>query len=191
MNGDGTGGGAVALALGGGAALGWAHIGFLQVLREEGVAIAAVAGTSIGALAAVCLAADRLDALEAIAEQALLRGTGARGLRAILEEVLLPVMFDVPSDDGIAKVVITRPNVPSGLSLGFFPGTLEEKIAPWVAPLTETMKERMGAAAFEIAAFCASCDASCSVSTGCRSSLLRGSHRSGLAVCASSVSKGK
>lgn len=51
----------------------------------------------------------------------------------------------------IAKVVITRPNVPSGRSLGFFPGTLEEKIAPWVAPLTEAMKERMGQAAFEIA----------------------------------------
>lgn len=51
----------------------------------------------------------------------------------------------------INKVVITRPNVPSGRSLGFFPGTLEEKIAPWVAPLTEAMKERMGTAAFEIA----------------------------------------
>ena len=51
----------------------------------------------------------------------------------------------------ISKVIITRPNVPSGRSLGFFPGTLEEKIAPWVAPLTEAMKERMGAAAFEIA----------------------------------------
>jgi ATP-dependent Clp protease ATP-binding subunit ClpX len=48
------------------------------------------------------------DALEAVADQALLRGTGARGLRAIMEEVLLPVMFDVPSDDGIARVVVTR-----------------------------------------------------------------------------------
>ena len=48
------------------------------------------------------------DAVEAIADQALLRGTGARGLRAILEEVLMPVMFDVPSDDEIARVVITR-----------------------------------------------------------------------------------
>ncbi len=48
------------------------------------------------------------EAIEAVAEQALLRGTGARGLRAILEEVLLPVMFDVPSDDNIARVVITR-----------------------------------------------------------------------------------
>ena len=36
-------------------------------------------------------------ALEAIADQALKRGTGARGLRAIMEEVLLPVMFDVPT----------------------------------------------------------------------------------------------
>src|SRR3712207_817377 len=37
------------------------------------------------------------DALEAIADQAILRGTGARGLRAILEEVLLSVMYDIPS----------------------------------------------------------------------------------------------
>jgi ATP-dependent Clp protease ATP-binding subunit ClpX len=48
------------------------------------------------------------DALEAVADQAILRGTGARGLRAIIEEVLLPVMFDVPSRDDIARVVVTR-----------------------------------------------------------------------------------
>ena len=47
------------------------------------------------------------DALDEIAEQALLRGTGARGLRAILEEVLLNVMYDVPSRTDIAKVVIS------------------------------------------------------------------------------------
>ena len=51
----------------------------------------------------------------------------------------------------IRKVVVTRPNVPAGRSLGFYPGSLEEKIAPWVVPLTEAMKERMGEAAFEIA----------------------------------------
>ncbi|YAL84253.1 ATP-dependent Clp protease ATP-binding subunit ClpX [Dermacoccaceae bacterium W4C1] len=48
------------------------------------------------------------DAIDAVAEQAMLRGTGARGLRAIVEEVLLPVMFDVPSEDDIARVVVTR-----------------------------------------------------------------------------------
>ena len=48
------------------------------------------------------------DALEAVADQAILRGTGARGLRAIMEEVLLPVMFDVPSRDDVARVVVTR-----------------------------------------------------------------------------------
>jgi len=47
------------------------------------------------------------EALDEIADQALLRGTGARGLRAILEEVLLNVMYDVPSRTDIAKVVIT------------------------------------------------------------------------------------
>ncbi len=46
-------------------------------------------------------------ALEAIADLALDRGTGARGLRAILEEVLLPVMFDLPSREDVATVVIT------------------------------------------------------------------------------------
>ncbi|MFJ5860277.1 ATP-dependent Clp protease ATP-binding subunit ClpX [Pseudarthrobacter sp. NPDC092439] len=53
-------------------------------------------------------------ALEAIAEQALERGTGARGLRAIMEEVLLPVMFDLPSREDVASVVITRDAVLNG-----------------------------------------------------------------------------
>ena len=48
------------------------------------------------------------DALEAVADQANLRGTGARGLRAILEEVLLSVMYEVPSRKDVERVVITR-----------------------------------------------------------------------------------
>jgi NTE family protein len=63
----------IALALGGGAALGWAHIGVLRALEEGGIEVGAVAGTSIGALAAVCLAADRLGTLEEIARSANLR----------------------------------------------------------------------------------------------------------------------
>ncbi len=46
------------------------------------------------------------DGLEAVADLALLRGTGARGLRAILEEVLLNTMYDLPGRDDIGKVVI-------------------------------------------------------------------------------------
>jgi len=48
------------------------------------------------------------DSLEAIADQANLRGTGARGLRAIMEEVLLSVMYEVPSRKDVERVVITR-----------------------------------------------------------------------------------
>jgi ATP-dependent Clp protease ATP-binding subunit ClpX len=48
------------------------------------------------------------DAVEAVADKAMERGTGARGLRAIIEEVLLHVMYDVPSRGDIGKVVVTR-----------------------------------------------------------------------------------
>ncbi len=48
------------------------------------------------------------DALEAVADQAILRQTGARGLRAIMEEVLLSVMYEVPSRKDVARVVINR-----------------------------------------------------------------------------------
>ncbi|MBB0997325.1 ATP-dependent Clp protease ATP-binding subunit ClpX [Dietzia maris] len=51
------------------------------------------------------------DALEAVADQAILRGTGARGLRAIMEEVLLPVMYDIPGRDDVARVVVTGETV--------------------------------------------------------------------------------
>ena len=55
-------------------------------------------------------------ALEAIADLAALRQTGARGLRAILEEVLGPVMFDVPSSETIQRVVITKDVVDNNAS---------------------------------------------------------------------------
>ncbi len=48
------------------------------------------------------------DALEAIADQAILRGTGARGLRAIMEEVLMSVMYDIPSRGDVGTCVISR-----------------------------------------------------------------------------------
>ncbi|RSZ61364.1 ATP-dependent Clp protease ATP-binding subunit ClpX [Corynebacterium hylobatis] len=47
------------------------------------------------------------DSLEVIADKALERGTGARGLRAILEELLVPVMYDLPDRDDVAEVIIT------------------------------------------------------------------------------------
>jgi len=47
------------------------------------------------------------DALEVIADKALDRGTGARGLRAIMEEILLPIMFEVPDRKNVEQVIIT------------------------------------------------------------------------------------
>ena len=66
------------------------------------------------------------DAVAAIADQALLRGTGARGLRAILEEVLQQVMFDVPSRDDVARVVITREVVLENVNPTLIPREVEQ-----------------------------------------------------------------
>ncbi len=51
------------------------------------------------------------DALKAIADKAIARNTGARGLRSIIEDVMMDVMFDIPSDETIAKVVVTKDSV--------------------------------------------------------------------------------
>jgi ATP-dependent Clp protease ATP-binding subunit ClpX len=69
------------------------------------------------------------DALEAIADQAIHRGTGARGLRAIMEEVLLPVMYDIPSRDDVAKVVVTKE-------------TVEDNVLPTIVPRKPARPER-------------------------------------------------
>ena len=54
------------------------------------------------------------DALEAVADRAVERGIGARGLRAVLEEVMTQVMYDVPSDPTIVKVSIHADSVKEG-----------------------------------------------------------------------------
>ncbi len=69
------------------------------------------------------------DALAAIADQAILRGTGARGLRAILEEVLLHVMYDLPGRDDIGRCVIDE-------------DTVLERVNPTLVPRTATADER-------------------------------------------------
>ncbi|MFD9828595.1 ATP-dependent Clp protease ATP-binding subunit ClpX [Tsukamurella tyrosinosolvens] len=69
------------------------------------------------------------DALGAIADQAIHRGTGARGLRAIMEEVLNPVMFDIPSRDDVAKVVVTGE-------------TVRDNVLPTIVPRKRSRDER-------------------------------------------------
>ncbi len=72
------------------------------------------------------------DGLQAIADQAILRGTGARGLRAILEEVLLNTMYDLPGRTDIGKVVIDET-------------TVIDKVNPTLVP--RSSGERVGLAA--------------------------------------------
>jgi ATP-dependent Clp protease ATP-binding subunit ClpX len=69
------------------------------------------------------------DALAAVAEQSTLRGTGARGLRAILEEVLLNVMYDLPSRQDVGRCVISREVV-------------LERVNPTLVPRAKARSER-------------------------------------------------
>jgi len=68
------------------------------------------------------------DALEAVADQAALRGTGARGLRAILEEVLLNTMYELPSRQDVARVVIDG-------------DVVRERVNPTLIPMQDIGKE--------------------------------------------------
>ncbi|MEM9563839.1 MAG: ATP-dependent Clp protease ATP-binding subunit ClpX [Actinomycetota bacterium] len=72
------------------------------------------------------------DALDAIADQALLRGTGARGLRAILEEVLLDVMYDIPSREDVDRCVLDAEAV-------------LERVNPTLVPKSESRRQRRAA----------------------------------------------
>ena len=65
--------------------------------------------------------------MEAIADRAMERGTGARGLRAIIEEVLLNVMYDVPSREDIGKVVVTGEVVSDNVNPTLVPREAEPK----------------------------------------------------------------
>ncbi|MGF0538258.1 patatin-like phospholipase family protein [Agrobacterium sp. ES01] len=67
----------IALALGGGAARGWAHIGVLRALDEAGIEVSMIAGTSIGALVGGCYLAGRLDELESFARSLTMRRIAA------------------------------------------------------------------------------------------------------------------
>lgn len=67
------------------------------------------------------------DALKAIADEAIARKTGARGLRSIVEDMMIEIMFDIPSDENISKIVINEE-------------TVKEKKLPEVIRLPENEK---------------------------------------------------
>jgi ATP-dependent Clp protease ATP-binding subunit ClpX len=77
------------------------------------------------------------DALVAVAEKALERETGARGLRSIIEEVLLEVQFELPSRRDVKKCVVTRETVEKGLT----PTLVTEAVADEPDGTDESLEE--------------------------------------------------
>ena len=68
------------------------------------------------------------DALEAVADQAGLRSTGARGLRAILEEVLLDTMYELPGREDVARVMIDA-------------DVVQQRVNPTLIPMSDIGKD--------------------------------------------------
>jgi phosphate starvation-inducible protein PhoH and related proteins len=90
--------------------------------------------------------ADYLDALRTSPQVVVLgpAGTGKTWIAATHAA-------DLYRNRCISKIILTRPNVPCGRSLGFFPGSLEDKFAPWAVPVVDAIKDRIGVAAYQIA----------------------------------------
>jgi phosphate starvation-inducible protein PhoH and related proteins len=90
--------------------------------------------------------ADYLDALRTSPQVVVLgpAGTGKTWIAATHAA-------DLYRNRHISKIILSRPNVPCGRSLGFFPGSLEDKFAPWAVPIVDAIKDRIGTAAYQIA----------------------------------------
>ena len=82
------------------------------------------------------------DALKAIAAKAIARKSGARGLRAIIEDALMGTMFDLPSRSDVAKVVVTPEVIAEGKEPTLVPGEPKRKL-----PAGKTRREGDTAAA--------------------------------------------
>jgi ATP-dependent Clp protease ATP-binding subunit ClpX len=78
------------------------------------------------------------ESLAAIAEQAIMRGTGARGLRAIMEEVLLNVMYELPSREDVTKCLVDRDVVLTGVNPTLVPRAGSKKRARGDEPRERT-----------------------------------------------------
>jgi len=83
--------------------------------------------------------ADYIDAIRH-SDQVVCLGPAGTGKTYIAATLAADALLN----KSVSQVIITRPNVGAGDSLGFFPGTLEEKMAPWISPITSVMRERMG-----------------------------------------------
>lgn len=58
---------------------------------------------------------------------------------------------DLYRNNTMKRIIITRPNVPCGRSLGFFPGSLEDKFSHWAIPITDAIRARLGNGPYDIA----------------------------------------
>lgn len=89
---------------------------------------------------------EYIDALK-VAPQVIVTGPAGTG-KTYIAATKAAQLYEANIVD---RIILTRPNVPAGRSLGFFPGTMEEKIAPWIVPFVEVLEDQLGKEAVEAA----------------------------------------
>lgn len=82
-----------------------------------------------------------------VAEQVIVMGPAGTGKTYLASMVAANLYREGVFD----KIILTRPNIPAGKSIGFFPGTLEEKMANWVVPFTSVICDALGKGVYETA----------------------------------------
>jgi len=82
---------------------------------------------------------DYLNALKT-SQQVVVLGPAGTGKTYIAASFAASLYLNKKVD----KIILTRPNIAAGRSIGFFPGTLEEKMAPWVVPVMEVLVKHLG-----------------------------------------------
>lgn len=95
------------------------------------------------------LSDKQADYIAAIMSNEVVVSTGLAGTGKTF--IAATIAADLYRQGVIDQITLTRPNVAAGSSIGFFPGTLEEKMDPWMRPLTERIKQRIGAGAYDCA----------------------------------------
>ncbi|MCW2335584.1 phosphate starvation-inducible PhoH-like protein, partial [Rhodoblastus acidophilus] len=81
------------------------------------------------------------------ADQVIVLGPAGTG-KTFIASTMAADMYD---SGKINKIILTRPNVAAGKSIGFFPGDLNEKMAPWMAPVIDVLTKRLGPGVFDTA----------------------------------------
>jgi len=89
------------------------------------------------------------DLIDAITHCQIVAAVGAAGTGKTMVAAYTAAKLLLKNESGIEEIIISRPNQGTGKTMGHLPGTVEEKLAPYLAPLTKNLSEALGSGRYE------------------------------------------